>query len=89
MRFQRRHDLTGTEAQRFLKGISRISGLAEVEEDSAARIWIRGEPHCVQEFLSRVYGAAKVEEDAGEGEGDAVEKGGEKGEKGENGGESI
>jgi hypothetical protein len=62
--------------------------LEEVREDESTQIWIRGEPHSVKEFLLRVYGAAKVEE---EGEGEAAEtvENGEKGGKGEKGGESI
>lgn len=90
MRFQRRQDLTGKAAQKFMQGISRISGLAEVGEDQTARIWLRGEPHSVEAFLARVYGLAKVEEaggDAGENGGDGGQNGGEGGEEGGDGGE--
>ena len=95
MRFQRRHDLTGSDAQRVLKGISRISGLAEVAEDTVARIWIRGEPHSVREFLHRVYGEAAMkkladnERELGIGLYSETGEDEEKGEKGEKGGESI
>lgn len=92
MRFQRRQDLTGKAAQKFMQGISRISGLAEVGEDQTARIWLRGEPHSVEAFLARVYGPAKVEETVGDGEengGEGGENGEDVGDVGENGGESI
>ena len=89
MRFQRRHDVTGLLARRFQKGISRISGLEEVKEDSLARIWIRGEPHSVEEFLQRVYGVAEEVGDSGENAVENGENGDVGGENSENSGESI
>ena len=70
--------LTGEAATQFQKGVSRRAGLVEIEDHTDTGIWIRGEPHSIEQFLARVYSKAK-----------AVEDGVENGDVGDVGGESI